>query len=166
MPVYEFYCSDCHIIFNFFARRVNTDKRPDCPRCGHPELARQVSKFAISKGRKEDEGGPMPDVDEGRLEQAMMQLASEAEGMNEDDPRQAARMMRKLYEATGMDLGGGMEEMIRRMEAGEDPDQIEAEMGDVLEEEDPFAGAGTKKGVKNLLKRSVRPQVDNTLYEL
>ena len=81
----------------------------------------------------------MPDIDESRLEQAMQAMAAEAEGMNEDDPRQAARMMRKLYEVTGLQLGGGMEEAIRRMEAGEDPDQIEAELGDVLEGEDPLA---------------------------
>ena len=29
MPVYEFYCSDCHAILNFLSRQVNTDKRPN-----------------------------------------------------------------------------------------------------------------------------------------
>src|SRR5512145_1150123 len=53
MPVYEFYCAECHTIFNFLSRRVNTEKRPDCPRCGRPELERQVSSFAVSKGRPE-----------------------------------------------------------------------------------------------------------------
>jgi len=140
MPVYEFYCPDCHRIFNFLSRRINTDKRPDCPRCGRQQLERQVSMFAISKGRQEEGEADMPDIDESRMEQAMQALAAEAEGMNEDDPRQAARMMRKLYETTGLPLGGGMEEAIRRMEAGEDPEQIEAELGDVLEGEDPFGG--------------------------
>lgn len=167
MPVYEFYCSDCHMIFNFLSRRIETEKRPDCPRCGRPELERQVSLFAISKGRKDDGGeDDLPDLDESRMEQAMMALAAEAEGMDEDDPRQAARLMRKLYDATGMELGGGMEEAIRRMEAGEDPDAIEEEMGDLLEGEDPFAGAGAKKGLKNLRKKYLRPKVDETLYEL
>ena len=166
MPVYEFYCSDCHTIFNFFSRRINTEKRPDCPRCDRRALERQVSRFAISKGRQDDAPGDMPDIDESRMEQAMMQLASEADGLNEDDPRQAARMMRKLFETTGMAPGSGMQEAMRRMEAGEDPDQIEAEMGDLLETEDPFIGpAGIKKGLKNLREQSLRPQVDRTLYE-
>jgi hypothetical protein len=154
------------MIFNFLSRRINTEKHPNCPRCGRLHLDRQVSMFAISKNRSEEGETDMPDIDESRLEQAMQAMASEAEGMNEDDPRQAARMMRKLYEATGLQLGGGMEEAIRRMEAGEDPDQIEAELGDVLEGEDPFGGLEIKKGLKQLRDKYVRPQVDSTLYEL
>ncbi len=50
MPVYEFYCPDCHAIFNFFSRRVDTETQPACPRCGRPELGRQASLFAISRG--------------------------------------------------------------------------------------------------------------------
>ena len=91
--------------------------------------------FAISKGRTEADTDAMPDIDEHRLEQAMSKMAAEAEHMNEDDPRQAARMMRQLYEATGFKMSGGMEEAMRRMEAGEDMDQIEADLGDVLENE-------------------------------
>ena len=166
MPIYEFYCPACHTIFNFFSRRMNTEKRPDCPRCGRPELARQVSRFAVSKGRKDEAGDNLPDVDESRMERTMQALATEAEGLDEDDPRQAARMMRKLYEATGMKPGAGMEEAIRRMEAGADPDQIEAELGDVLEAEDPLGGLETQKGLKNPRPHSLRPQVDDTLYEL
>jgi hypothetical protein len=56
--------------------------------------------------------------------------------MNEEDPRQAADLMRKLSDMTGLELGAGMNEALRRMEKGEDPDQIEAEMGNILEEED------------------------------
>ncbi len=169
MPVYEFYCPDCHVIFNFLSRRVNTTKRPDCPRCGRPDLERQVSLFAISKGRKEgDDGDDLPDIDESRLEQAMESLAAEADSVDEDDPRQMARLMRRLYDATGLKMGPGMEEAIRRMEAGEDPDRIEEEMGDVLEEEDPFSGGGGAAGPrwKALKRRLLPPEVDETLYEL
>lgn len=166
MPVYEFYCPDCHVLFNFLARRVNTDRRPACPRCARPDLERQVSLFAISKGRPEGDGEGSPDLDDSRMEQAMMELAAEAEGLDENDPRQAARLMRKLYGATGMDLGGGMEEAIRRMEAGEDPDEIEAEMGDLMDAEDPFGGQGAKRGLRTLRQRYLRPRVDETLYEL
>ena len=166
MPVYEFYCPDCHMIFNFLSRRVDTEKRPDCPKCRRSKLGRQVSLFAISKGRKESDEDPLPDVDEARMEQAMEALAAEADGLNEDDPRQMARLMRKLYGATGMNLGQGMEEAIRRMEAGDDPDKIEEEMGDIMEQEDPFSGEGPAKGLKSIRKKYLRPRVDDTLYEL
>jgi putative FmdB family regulatory protein len=165
MPIYEFYCSDCHRIFNFLSRKVAAARRPACPRCGKSRLERRVSRFAISRGRAEPDADGMPDIDEARLEQAMASMAGEAEKINEDDPRQMAGLMRRLYDATGLQLGPGMEEAIRRMEAGEDPDQVEQELGDALEEEDPFA-LGEQRGLKGLRRRFRPPEVDDTLYEM
>lgn len=162
MPVYEFYCSDCHMIFNFLSRRVNTDRQPDCPKCGRPALERQVSRFAVSKNRPENTGDGMPDIDEAQMEKAMQAMAGEMEGMDENDPRQMARLMRKLSEATGLNLGDGMEEAIRRLEKGEDPEKIEAEMGDLFDEENPF-GTG---GIKGVRRKYIPPVHDDTLYTL
>jgi putative FmdB family regulatory protein len=165
MPIYEFYCPNCHMIFTFLSRSVNTKKQPTCPKCERPKLERKVSSFAISKGLSEPAADGMPDLDETQMEKAMMELAGEAEGMNEEDPRGMARLMRKLYDATGMQLTGGMEEAIRRMEAGEDPDKIDEEMGDILEEEDPFLPAGSRT-LKGLRRKLRPPSVDSTLYEM
>lgn len=104
---------------------------------------------------------PMPDLDESKMEQAMNLLAREAGNVNEDDPRQAANLMRKLTDMTGLDLGPGMEEALARMEAGEDPEQIEAEMGDLLEN-DPFSMK--QKSFRVSKKRP--PGVDDQLYYL
>ena len=167
MPVYEFYCEDCHTVFNFKSRRVNIDKRPDCPKCGRPRIERQLSLFAISKGRTDsDRDELLPDMDDAAMERAMATLASEADGIDEDDPKQVARMIRKLFDATGMRFGGGMEEAIRRMEAGEDPDKIEREMGDLLDEAEPFTGAVGPRRLASLRKKYLPPKVDETLYEL
>jgi putative FmdB family regulatory protein len=163
MPIYEFYCEDCNTIFSFFSRTVNTDKQPPCPRC-RKQLQKQMSVFACT-GKAKEEGG-MEDLpmDEGAMEKAMQMLSTEAAGLNENDPRQAANLMRKLSEMTGVKLGEGMSEALRRMEAGEDPDQIENEMGDLLQSEDPFelpgASATAGKGKK------AAPQRDETLYDL
>lgn len=161
MPIYEFYCSRCNTIFNFFSRRVNTDKIPACPKCQDVPLKRKVSVFFTTSGKMEGEEG-LPPIDETRMEQAMAMLAREAEHVNEDDPRQAAQLLRKLTQATGLPLGGGMEEALARMERGEDPEQIEQEMGAILESEDPFgAPSPERKG-----RRGPKAAVDETLYEL
>jgi putative FmdB family regulatory protein len=165
MPIYEFYCSDCHVIFNFFTRRVNTEKQPDCPKCGRANLERRASAFAISTGRSETPDDPLAGVDEAKVEQALAAMASDAEGVDGEDPRQAARMMRSLCETTGLPVGRGMEEMIRRMEAGEDPDVIEEQLGPVLDEEDPLSGESGGSRLKSLRKK-LPPSVDSTLYEL
>jgi hypothetical protein len=121
-----------------------------------------MSSFAVLRGVKEDQDEGFPDIDESKLEKAMTALASEAERINEDDPKQAAQLMRKLTHMTGLELGAGMEEALRRMEAGEDPEQIEAEMGDLLEEEDPLVFQGQKKATS----RKMPPRKDEKLYEL
>ncbi len=163
MPIYEFYCEDCHTIFNFFSKTVNTSKKPTCPRCKVRTLSRRMSAFAVTGRAKE--AGEMDDlpVDESKMERAMQMLTGEADKINEDDPRQAADLMRKLTQMTGLELGAGMQEALRRMENGEDPDQIEAEMGDILENEDPFQFA-PKKGA--LGARRAAPMKDETLYDL
>jgi putative FmdB family regulatory protein len=162
MPVYEFYCVDCHTVFNFLSRHVNTERRPACPRCGRPELERQVSLFAFSRGSKDDSVEDMTGLDGEKLEKAMMGLAGEMEGMDENDPRQMAMLMKRLKEATGMKLGEGMDEAIRRLESGEDPEKIESELGEIFDQETPF----TFEGIKGMRRRIVPPSRDDTLYPL
>ena len=166
MPIYEFYCEHCHTIYNFLSRSVNTEKIPLCPKCENVKLQRKISLFAAISSRGDAESGEddMPPIDEAKMEQAMGLLAREAEHMDEEDPRQAAQLMRKLSDATGLSMGPAMEEALTRMERGEDPDQIEADMGDLLESEEPFMEQVKKAHAKG--RRQNPPNVDETLYEL
>lgn len=160
MPIYEFYCKKCHTIFNFLSKRVNTTAEPGCPRCQGP-LRRQMSTFATIGKAKEGEEDFMAGLDEAKMEKVLAGLARQAENINEDDPRQMAQLMRQFSHQTGISLGDGMEEALARMESGEDPDKIEAEMGDLLEGEDPFSLMRRKAG-----GRKMPPAQDETLYEL
>jgi putative FmdB family regulatory protein len=164
MPIYEFYCQDCNIIFNFFSKTINTTACPSCPKCKTSKLNRQVSLFAFTGKAKEDGGMDNFAFDENKMEKAMQVLAKEADNINEDDPRQAAQLMRKLSNMTGLELGPGMSEALDRMEKGEDPDQLESEMGDMLAEEEPFI-LPEKKKVKQKGPRPA-PQRDETFYDL
>ena len=180
MPIYEFYCRHCHRVMSFLSRAVTTDKTPPCPHCGRSDLTRRASSFAISKGRKEEprpEAPPGPGIDESRLEKAMESLAGDLDSLDENDPKQGASLMRRLFSATGMPIKGGMQEALKRMEAGEDPEKIEEEMGDVLEQ-DPFGGllgdeegasdkepGAGKKGLGRL-RRMLPPTHDPELYEM
>ncbi len=163
MPIYEFYCWKCNTVYKFLSRSINTEKVPDCPSCKDIKLRRQMSLFATVSGKKKEGADvDIPPVDEARMERAMSLLAKEADKINEDDPRQAAGLMRKLSDAAGLKMGAGMEEALGRMERGEDPEKIEQEMGDIFNEEEPFEieGRGKKGAVKS------RRKVDETLYEL
>lgn len=92
----------------------------------------------------------------------MSMLAREADKLDEEDPQQAAMLMRKLSDATGLKLGPGMEEALSRMERGEDSEKIEEEMGDLLEEEEPFVLG--EKPQRRVSKPT--PKVDDTIYDL
>ena len=165
MPIYEFYCSKCNTIYNFFSRTVNTTKMPNCPKCKKYKLTRQMSAFALT-GKAKENSNDMDDLpfDESKLESAIQMLGKEADKINEDDPRQAANLMRKLTNITGIELGRGMEEALSRMEKGEDPEKIEAEMEDILESEEPFL-MPDKKG-RAAKAKYIRPLRDETLYDL
>jgi len=165
MPIYEFFCKKCNTIYKFYSRTIDTTTIPKCPKCKRVKLERIFSSFATKSSRKgEGEAdAAMPDIDESRLEKAIDMLEKESAGMDEDDPRQTADFMRKLTDVAGISMGEGMQEALERLERGEDPETIEAEMGDLLDDES-FSFESRKK--KSGKKSEAPPEVDETLYEL
>lgn len=169
MPIYEFYCHKCNTLFTFLSRTLQPDRRPKCPCCKTITLQKQVSVFAqTGRAKEESAGGAEPDlpIDESKMERAMDALAREADSISEEDPRQAAGLMRKFSKMTGMELGAGMQEALTRLEAGEEPDQIEAELGDRLEKEDPFVMPEREKRSRGKSAARPAPRRDKTLYEM
>src|SRR3989449_1183847 len=160
MPIYEFACPKCRRIFNFLSKRLNPDRLPACPKCGNRKMAKQMSRFATTKGLKEpaakgdaDAGdeGPMPDFDDPRMMRAMSELERDMEHLDENNPHHMAHMMRKMKDL--MPPGTIPKELdvaIKRLESGEDPEKIEEEMGDILDQafggEDEGEGGGRRHG--------------------
>jgi len=163
MPIYEFYCPDCNTVFNFFSRRINTDRQPDCPKCGREKIQRQMSTFATIGKARDNDGDDMSGFDEAKMEKAFEGLLREAGGINEEDPRQMANLMRRFSDKTGISLGERMEEALSRLESGEDPDSVERDMGELLEGEEGFSLEDMKKKVTSGPKPPAR---DDKLYEL
>jgi hypothetical protein len=180
MPIYEFYCPDNNKIYSFYARSLACAGRtPRCPDNPKLRMERMISSFSVTGRAKETPELPGgPDLDDPRMEAAMAEMEREFGGMDEEnpDPRQLARMMRKMSELAGEKIPGEMDEMIRRMEAGEDPEKLEAEYGEALED----AGEGGEPGSaaeaetrerrkrlrEQLRKLGKRPVRDPQLYEM
>lgn len=157
MPIYEFACPKCRRIYSFLSKRVNPAHSPTCPKCGSKKLSKEISRFAMIKGVAEpaakpegaaDDGPPMPDLDDPRVERAMAEMERDMEHLDENNPKHMAHMLRKMKDL--MPAGSMPKEMetaIKRLEAGEDPEKIEADMGDVLGdfmggEDGPGGGGG------------------------
>ena len=141
MPIYEFACPKCRVVFNFLSKTVNPGHMPTCPKCGDKKMTKLVSRFAMPRGLKEpaaktDDGGdepPMPDMDDPKIMRVMSELERDMEHMDENNPKHMAHMMKKMKDI----LPSGMapkelDVAIKRLEAGEDPEKIEEDMGDVL----------------------------------
>jgi putative FmdB family regulatory protein len=141
MPIYEFACPKCRKIFNFLSKRPRSGRPPACPKCGHRKMTKQVSSFAMPRGVQEPSAaagsapgrGPRPDMDDPRLMQAMSEMERDMEHLDENNPKHMAHMIKKMKDL--MPAGSVPKELdvaIKRLEAGEDPEKIEADMGGVL----------------------------------
>ena len=116
MPIYEYYCQDCRRQVSLLWRSLSdaTSREPICPRCGGTHLDRLISRVAVlrsEESRLDDlaDPGSMGDLDE-------------------NDPKSLARWMRKMASETGEDLGPEFDEVVGRLESGEDPEAIEKSM--------------------------------------
>jgi putative FmdB family regulatory protein len=124
MPIYEYGCYDCRKRVNLFFRsfaEVET-KQAVCPRCGGTNIKRLVSKVAFVRS------------EESRLES--LADPTNLAGLDENDPKSMARWMRKMSQEMGEDMGEEFNEVVDRLEAGEDPESIENSMPEL-------GGAGT-----------------------
>ncbi len=164
MPIYEYLCDKCNRVFNFMARNYaeTQTKQPICPKCGSASLKKMMSRFAVTSAANKS-GAPNSEAgtdggddgfDDPRVEREMMKLMNQAESIDENDPRQLGHLMRKMSEITGEKMAPEMAEAIRRLEKGEDPEKIEAEMGDLFGDDEGTPGAGPAAG----------PSYDDGLY--
>lgn len=131
MPVYEYECLDCNRVFSRFFWRIADAEGTKC-RCGSTNLEQLVSRVSMHKS------------EESRLES--LSDPSKWGDVDENDPKSMARMMKKLGSEMGEDLGPEFNEMVARLEAGEDPESIERSMGDVLGDEGGAGGGPDMSG--------------------
>ena len=148
MPIYEYYCSDNHKIYQFYAKTLAQGRTtPKCPDGAGLKMRKLLSTFSVGGGgREKAEGGPFdsadglaqggpagpgpaPDGSDARLDSAMSAMESEFSSVDENDPRALGRMVRRMSEMTGEKIEGEMEEMVRKLEEGADPEALEAQMG-------------------------------------
>ncbi len=114
MPIYEYRCGNCKRRVSIFFRSFSTIDQPQCPNCSSTDLHRLVSKVAAVKS------------EDARLE--ALSDPSNFGDVDENDPKSMARFMKKMGGEMGEDMGPEFNEMVDRLESGENPEEIEKSM--------------------------------------
>lgn len=170
MPIYEFYCPDNNKLYQFLARSpAHREKTPRCPDDPAMRMERRVSMFAITGKAKEDTGDdPFAGMDDAKMEGFMAEMERDMAGMDENnpDPRQLGRFMRKMTEVMGDKAPAELREMVRRLEAGEDPEKLEEQFGDLDSAEGEAGDALFSQMMKKIKAKGRPPKRDPKLYEI
>ena len=189
MPIYEFYSPSTNKIYTFFARSsACADKMPRCPDGDDHAMEKLLSAFSVTGGSKtgDDSAGDLPGggddpfsgMTNSQMDAAMHELEKTVGSMDEEnpDPRQMGHLMRKMAEMTGDKLDEGMEEVVRKLEEGADPDELEERIGDFLGDDGEIEGItgpegesessdeGVRKGKRHRSGRP-KPTRDPEMYE-
>ncbi|MEE9491180.1 MAG: zinc ribbon domain-containing protein [Dehalococcoidia bacterium] len=113
MPIYEYRCNNCRRRVEVFVQGFSSPPSPTCTRCGSKNLDRIFSKFAVRKS-KSDKSVYDDILSDSKLTRGLMH----------NDPRALAEWSRKMSRAADEDVTPETEELMDRMEAGEDISEV------------------------------------------
>lgn len=119
MPLCSYRCRDCRrkVTIRFESYAAYDGAEPVCRHCSSSNLVEIIGRVAFAKS-----------------EEARMDALADPSSMgdlDENDPKSMGRWMRKMSREMGEDMGSEFDEVIGRLEAGEDPESIEQTMPDL-----------------------------------
>jgi putative FmdB family regulatory protein len=128
MPNYLYICRNCKKRFEIFMSYSEYGTRPvHCPHCQSDQVQRRIGRVRFARS------------EESRLES--MADPSSLDGL-EDDPKALGRMMRQMSHEMGEEMGPEFDEVVDRLEAGQNPNDIEKAIPDLGGDEGGAGGYG------------------------
>ena len=181
MPIYEYHSPDTNKIYQFFSPAViENNLVPTCPDGKNFKMNKIISGFSITgnyssddqltdSDHKSNEDDPFSDMEPAKANQVMSEIEKSMQGMDDEnpDPRQMGTLMRKICDMTGESIDEPMEEVMRKLEEGVSPDQIEESMADLLCDSGNDLQSIDEKEIfnKKILRRKSIPFRDPELYD-
>jgi len=108
MPIYEYQCRECRRVSGFLILNLKEPFAPVCPGCGSRSLTRVLSRVHVRLS------------EETRLER--LADPSAWAGVDENDPKSMARMLKKMTQEMGEDTAGDVDQLVEEaMESGAGP---------------------------------------------
>jgi putative FmdB family regulatory protein len=117
MPIYQYRCLNCKKRFEIFlSYQEYGTKSVLCPICASNQVQRRIGRIRIAKS-EESRMDDLTDI-------------SDLDGL-ENDPRALGKMMRKMSNEMGEEVGPEFDEVVDRLEAGQSPEDIEKAIPDL-----------------------------------
>jgi putative FmdB family regulatory protein len=98
MPIYEYRCLDCRRISSFLLLNLKDPFVPVCKRCGSHSLERVLSRVHVRLS------------EETRLDR--LADPSAWAGVDENDPKSVAKVLKKMGQEMGEDFPGEVDQMV------------------------------------------------------
>jgi hypothetical protein len=148
MPIYEFYSPDLQKIYSFFSHKVRlSDEIPRCPDGEQLSMQKLISGFSITGTKQSEiqessqvdnsETDPFAGLEPNKAQHLMQEMEKSISSIDDEnpDPKQMGHLMRKMCEVSGERIDDRMEEVVRKLEEGKDPNEIEQDMEEYLSDE-------------------------------
>ena len=135
MPAYDYRCNDCkrRVVLTYKTYADYDKAVPTCPRCQGTHLTRLISRVAIAKS------------EDSRF--SSLEDDSALDDLADADPATLGRYMRRMSREAGEDLGDEFNEVVDRLEAGENPEDIESSLPGLDAPADGIGGMGGMGGL-------------------
>ena len=117
MPIYEYRCNNCSRKSDIFVRDFSNNSESTCSHCGSKDMNRLFSRFAHRKS-KSDKSVYDDILSDGKLTRGLMH----------NDPRALAEWSRKMSRAAGDDITPESQDIMDRLDKGEDISETIADM--------------------------------------
>jgi len=117
MPIYEYRCANCRRRVDIFVQGFSPPAEPTCTKCGSKGLSRIYSSFAVRRS-KQDRG----------VYDEILSDAKLTRGLMRNDPRALAEWTRKMSRAADETITPESQELMNRLDKGEDISGVVEEM--------------------------------------
>lgn len=134
MPIYEYRCGKCQRRVDIFVQGVSPPADPSCTKCGSKELSRIYSGFAVRRS-KHDRSVYDDILSDSKLTRGLMR----------NDPRALAEWTRRMSRAADEVVTPESQEIIDRLDKGEDISGIVEEMRKAYFTEEPKPAAAEEE---------------------
>ena len=98
MPIYEYRCQECRRVSSFLILNLRDPFTPVCKQCGSHSLERVLSRGHVRLS------------EETRLER--LADTSAWSGVDENDPKSVAKVLKRMGQEMGEDFPGEMDELV------------------------------------------------------